>query len=68
VAAYRATGDVPRDLAQFTAELPGTEWRWRILQHITASPGKTGDIARAALVLTHFEHGYVEWTSLSLHP
>jgi hypothetical protein len=33
--------------------------RWRILQHITASPGKIGNIARAALVLTHFEHGYI---------
>ena len=33
--AYRATLDVPRELAQFI-----------------------GDIARAALVLTHFEHGY----------
>jgi hypothetical protein len=32
--------------------------RWRTLHHITASPGKIGDIARAALVLTHFEHGY----------
>jgi hypothetical protein len=32
--------------------------RWRTLQHITASPCKIGDIARAALVLTHFEHGY----------
>jgi DDE superfamily endonuclease len=31
--------------------------RWRMLQHITASPSKIGDIARAALVLTHFEHG-----------
>ena len=31
--------------------------RWRILQHITASPGKIGRIARAALVLTQFEHG-----------
>ena len=28
--------------------------RWRALQHITLSPGKIGDIARAALVLTHF--------------
>jgi hypothetical protein len=26
--------------------------RWRALQHITPSPGKIGDIARAALVLT----------------
>jgi hypothetical protein len=33
--------------------------RWRTLQHITASPGKIGEIARAALVLTHFEHGYI---------
>jgi hypothetical protein len=32
--------------------------RWRTLQHITASPSKIGDIARAARVLTHFEHGY----------
>ncbi len=28
-------------------------------QHITASPDKIGDITRAALVLTHFEHGYI---------
>ena len=33
--------------------------RWRTLQHITASPSKIGDIARAALVLTQFEHGYI---------
>jgi DDE superfamily endonuclease len=33
--------------------------RWRALQHITASPSKIGAIARAALVLTHFEHGYI---------
>jgi DDE superfamily endonuclease len=33
--------------------------RWRTLHHITASPGKIGAIARAALVLTHFEHGYL---------
>src|SRR5215470_3544408 len=32
---------------------------WRTLQHITASPSKIGDITRAALVLTHFEHGYI---------
>lgn len=31
---------------------------WRILQHITASPGKISGIARAALVLAHFEYGY----------
>ena len=34
--------------------------RWRTLQHITAGPDKIGDIARAALVLTHFEHGYIK--------
>ncbi|MET7338225.1 transposase family protein [Nonomuraea sp. NPDC005650] len=33
--------------------------RWRILQHITASPSAIGDIVRAALVLTHFEHNYL---------
>jgi len=33
--------------------------RWRTLQHITASPSKISDITRAALVLTHFEHGYI---------
>jgi hypothetical protein len=32
--------------------------RWRALQHITASPRKIGDIAKATLVLTHFEHDY----------
>jgi DDE superfamily endonuclease len=31
--------------------------RWRTLRHITASPTKIGDIVKAALVLTHFEHG-----------
>jgi hypothetical protein len=34
--------------------------RWRALQHITASPSKIGDITRAALVLTQFEHGYLK--------
>jgi hypothetical protein len=34
--------------------------RWRTLQHITVSPSKIGDIARAALALTHFEHGYIK--------
>ena len=34
--------------------------RWRTLQHIAASPCKIGDIARAALILTHFEHGYIK--------
>jgi hypothetical protein len=32
--------------------------RWRT-QHITASPSEIGDITRAALVLTHFEHAYI---------
>jgi hypothetical protein len=33
--------------------------RRRTLQHVTASPSKIGDIARAALVLTHFEYGHI---------
>jgi hypothetical protein len=33
--------------------------RWRALHHITASPSKIGTIARAALVLTHFEYRYI---------
>ncbi|MFI9594439.1 transposase family protein [Nonomuraea sp. NPDC052265] len=33
--------------------------RWRTLQHITVSPNRIGHIARAALVLTHFEHDYL---------
>lgn len=33
--------------------------RWRTLKRITASPCKIGGITRAALVLTHFEHGYL---------
>ena len=32
--------------------------RRRTLRHITAGPSKISDIARAALVLTHFEYGY----------
>ncbi len=31
--------------------------RWRALRHITTSPRKIGSIVKAALVLTHFEHG-----------
>ena len=30
--------------------------RWRTLQHVTASPGRIGLIARAAFVLMLFEH------------
>lgn len=30
--------------------------RWRSLRHITASPRRIGDIVKAALTLTHFEH------------
>ena len=33
--------------------------RWRTLHHVTASPSKIGDIVRAPLVHTHFEHGYI---------
>jgi hypothetical protein len=30
--------------------------RWQTLQHVTMSPGRIGQIARAALVLVLFEH------------
>jgi hypothetical protein len=30
--------------------------RWKTLQHVTASPGRSGLIARAAFVLLLFEH------------
>ncbi|TVT25566.1 IS5/IS1182 family transposase [Amycolatopsis acidiphila] len=33
--------------------------RWRTLSHITASPRKIGDIVKASLVLTHYEHGKI---------
>lgn len=33
--------------------------RWRVLQHVTACPQRIEDIAKAALVLTHFEHRYL---------
>jgi hypothetical protein len=33
--------------------------RWRTLHHITASPSKIGNIIKAALVLTHVEHGWI---------
>jgi hypothetical protein len=33
--------------------------RWRALQYFTTSPSKIGDIVKAALVLTHFEHGRI---------
>ena len=38
--------------------------RWQALQHVTASPGRIGDIARAALVLTLFEHKMLDLKSL----
>jgi hypothetical protein len=33
--------------------------RWAALQHITADPGRTTEITRAALVLTQYEHKYI---------
>jgi DDE superfamily endonuclease len=33
--------------------------RWAALQHITASPSRTTEITRAALVLTQWEHKYL---------
>lgn len=35
--------------------------RWRTLQHVTVSPSKISKIARATLVLTHFEHDYLAY-------
>jgi hypothetical protein len=34
--------------------------RWRTLQHVTASPGRIGLIARAAFVLVLFEHKMIK--------
>lgn len=34
--------------------------RWRALRHFTCSPTKIGTIVKAALVLTHFEHGRID--------
>jgi len=54
-----------RNALQRSLRCLGERWfalltsRWRTLQHITASPSKIGDTARAALVLTHYEHGYI---------
>jgi hypothetical protein len=30
--------------------------RWRAIQHVSADPSQIGDIAKATLVLTQFEH------------
>ena len=33
--------------------------RWKALRHVTMSPRRITDLARATLVLTHFEHGLI---------
>jgi hypothetical protein len=33
--------------------------RWKALEHVTISPRRITQIARAALVLVHFEHGLI---------
>jgi len=38
--------------------------RWKILQHVMMSPSKIGDIAKAALVLVHFEHDMITLKSV----
>jgi hypothetical protein len=43
-------------LVTATDDILGTHKRWKTLQHVTASPSEIGPIARAALVLTLFEH------------
>lgn len=35
--------------------------RWPALQHVTASPQKIDDIAKAALVLTHLQHRHLPY-------
>jgi hypothetical protein len=35
-------------------------FRKEVQQHITASPSRVTEIARAALVLTQFEHKYLK--------
>jgi hypothetical protein len=40
--------------------------RWQVLRHVTMSPRRITDLARAALVLTHFEHGMTSQFSLRL--
>jgi hypothetical protein len=60
---WRARGSVPGrshgEGLSTDARFARLTGRWRTLQHITASPGKIGDIARAALGLAHFERGYI---------
>jgi len=34
--------------------------RWAVLQHVTASPSRVTEIVRAALVLTQWEHKYLQ--------
>lgn len=38
--------------------------RWKVLRRVKISPSRMTDLARAALVLTHFEHGMIARTSL----
>lgn len=33
--------------------------RWKALRRVTMSPSRITDLARAALVLVHFEHGLI---------
>jgi hypothetical protein len=58
-AAAPATPSSARCAAWANTGLPCSPNLARALQHITAGPGKIGVIARAALVLTHFEYGYI---------
>jgi hypothetical protein len=54
----RTHNTLPRDLRSLGERgLTILTGRRRALHHTTASPSKIGDIVKAALVLTHFEHG-----------
>jgi hypothetical protein len=59
VVAYRARLMSPGNWSSSPRNCCGPSGAAAALQHITASPGKIGDIARAAPVLTHYEHGYI---------
>ncbi|NLU71799.1 hypothetical protein HCC61_03715 [Streptomyces sp. HNM0575] len=45
------------DLYWAASQLALLTGRWRALRHVTTSPRKTSHIIKAALVLTHLEHG-----------
>jgi hypothetical protein len=53
---YRVRLDVPRELILFVSRLPARRRKEIGTPNATASPSEIGPVARAALVLTLFEH------------